>query len=167
MSTVHLHLMLNHIPVVGTLFLAALFAAGVVRRNAPLTRTALGSSVALALVALVVFLTGAPAEEAVEDLAGTSEAAIERHEAIALASMVLLGVVGAMSVVVLLWFRRRLEIPRAVAMTGLVASLATVGLMGVTANSGGQIRHSEIRAEGLRVVGDEQARARGHDDDDR
>ena len=145
MSLVHLHLMLNHIPVVGALFLVVLFTAGAVRGNATLVRTALWTCGALGVIALLTFLTGEPAEEAVEGLAGTSEAAIERHEDVALVATIMLGVAAAMSVAALARLRRRVEVPRWVGFAGVAGSLVVALAMGVTASLGGNIRHTELR----------------------
>ena len=65
-STAHLHLMFNHIPVLGAPFLALLLLIGLIRRSAELQRVALGLTVLLALVTIPIYLTGEPAEEQVE-----------------------------------------------------------------------------------------------------
>lgn len=54
----HLHLMLNHLPVLGTPALLALLAWGLAGRIPALTRGALWLAVALAVVTGVVYLTG-------------------------------------------------------------------------------------------------------------
>ena len=70
MSIVHIHLLLSHVPVVGTLFVLILFAAAMLLRETVPTRFALGCLAALAVVAVAVYFTGGPSEEAVEKLAG-------------------------------------------------------------------------------------------------
>ena len=55
MTIVHLHLLLNHVPVVGTLFALFLFAAAILLREAVSTRFALGFSAAIAVVAVAVW----------------------------------------------------------------------------------------------------------------
>lgn len=162
MSLVHLHLMLNHIPVVGALFLIVLFAAGVARGNATIVRVAFWTCVALAVVAVVTFLTGEPAEEAVEGIAGIHAAAVERHEDMALVATVLLGIGGVLSAAALWLTRRRETMPRWTGVAGLVGSLAVAGAMGVTANLGGQIRHSELGGTANAATGEA-----GDDHDDR
>ena len=147
MSIVHLHLMLNHVPVVGILFVVVLFAAALVRRNDTLARTALLTCVVLALVAVVVYFTGEPAEEAVEHLPGTSEAALERPESLALVATILLGIAGVASATTLVVLRRRLVVPSLVSATGLAASVLLAGVLAATASLGGEIRHSEIRGD--------------------
>lgn len=144
MSTVHLHLLLNHLPVIGTLFAIALLAFAALRGNATLARAALWTFAVLGAVGIAVFLTGEPAEEAVEGLAGVSEGIMERHEEAALAATVALAAFGALSVAALLWFRRHFS--RGAAALLLVLSLVPAGMMAWTANLGGQIRHSEIRS---------------------
>lgn len=141
MNWPHVHLMLNHVPVLGTVFGAVLLAYGVWRRNESWQRAALWTFAVAALVAIPVYLTGEPAEEAVEHLAGTGENAIEAHEQAALVSLVaieLLGVVAAVSVLVARLAQRG-------ARAALAIAFITVGLMTWTANLGGKIRRPELR----------------------
>lgn len=154
MSTVHLHLLLNHVPVIGALFALLLFAAAIFLRETVSTRFALGFSVAIALVAVVVYFTGEPAEEAVEKLAGVSERIIEQHEEAATLSTVAVSVFGGLALVALVIFRKR-TVPRWVGAAGFAGTIVLSGLMGWTANLGGQIRHSEIRSASLQQGGSE------------
>ena len=147
MSLVHLHLLLNHVPVVGTLFLLALFGAAFIRRDVTLARTALWTCVVIAAVTAAVFLTGEPAEEAVEGMAGISESALERHEDVALVALIAMIVAGLASAAALLAIRARAIGSRPVAASGLAMSLVLAGIMAVTANLGGQVRHAEIRGD--------------------
>ena len=65
----------------------------------------------LGAVAVVVFLTGGPAEETVEKLPGFSESLTERHEEIALVATVLMAAFGALTLSAL-WVYRRRTFPR-------------------------------------------------------
>jgi len=143
MNWAHLHLMLNHLPVLGTIFGLVLLAWGVVRRNEMLQRAALATFVFTALAAIPVFLTGEPSEEIVEDLAGTAEAAIEAHEEAAVIALIAIEALGATALAALLLFRKRV-VPRPLAGAALVFALATAGWMAQTANLGGRIRHAEL-----------------------
>lgn len=146
MSTAHVHLLLNHIPVIGVLIGFVVFAIGVWRRNDSWTRLALGLFAAVALVAVATMLTGESAEEAVEHLPGVSESLIESHEEAAKLAAIGAYVLGGISIVALLWIRRR-PLPRTLTVMVLPIVLVVTGLMAYTANLGGQIRHTEIRAE--------------------
>ena len=147
MSSIHLHLLLNHVPVIGTVLGVLLLAAGVARRSDEIGRVALWLFALLAGTSVLVFLTGEPAEELVEKLPGFSEALTERHEEAALVATVVMGLVGLFSLVVLAVFRKR-PLARWATPVALALSLGAAGAMGYAANLGGQIRHTEIRTAG-------------------
>ena len=163
MSSIHLHLLLNHVPVIGSVLGVLLLAAALARRSDELGKAALGLFTLLAAASVVVFFTGEPAEELVEKLPGFSEAVTERHEDVALIAVVAMGLTGLFCLVTLAVFRRR-PLARWVTPIALVASLGTVGIMGYTANLGGQIRHTELRASTAVVPGGDadQDEARRH-----
>jgi uncharacterized membrane protein len=145
MNGVHVHLLLNHFPVIGILIGLVVFTLGVWRRNDSWTRLALGLFAAVALVAAATMLTGEAAEGAVENLPGVSESIIGTHEDAAKLAAIGTYVLGAISLTALLWIRRR-PLPRALTVMVLPVVLLVSGLMGYAANLGGQIRHTEIRA---------------------
>ena len=143
MNVVHLHLLLNHLPVLGSLFALLLFA-GALYKRAVSVRFALWFAVGLGAVALTVYLTGEPAADRVEKLLGVTEKTIDAHEEAAELATIIAGVLGSLALIALLLFRRR-EVPRWVAAAGLIGTLVLSTAMGWTANLGGQIRHTEIR----------------------
>lgn len=147
MSWAHIHLALNHVPVIGLLLVLLLLAVASLRRSAELMRVSYGLLVLLAAATVVVYLTGEPAEELVKNLPGFSEALVEHHEEVALIATIGMGVLGLIALVGLIRFRApRIEAAwygRGV----LLLALLMGGLMAWTANLGGQIRHSEIRTD--------------------
>ncbi len=143
MSLAHVHLILNHLPIAGTIFAAVLFAIAFIRKSGLLERVALGFLVAFAVLAIPVYLTGESAEEAVEHLPGVLEATIGRHEAAAMASLVAMEIVGAAALVALVLFWQT-SVPRAIAAGLIGLTVITSGLFGWTGYLGGQIRHTEI-----------------------
>ena len=165
MSLVHIHLVLTHVPVLGTVFGLLLLLAALVWRSDHLRRAAFVSFVACALAAAPTCLTGEAAEEAVEDLPGVTDAQIERHEdiaAVALALSVTLGVIGLAGLVSA---ARAPRVSRASGYAAAFVGVVTAGVMAVTANSGGGIRHSEMHSTAAPVVPD--GRGREADDDRR
>ena len=80
MNPAHLHLMLNHIPVLGMAFGLALVSLALLRKSEELKRISLGFLIVIALLAIPAYLTGEPAEELVENLPGVSKSSIEQHE---------------------------------------------------------------------------------------
>ena len=145
MNPAHLHLLLNHVPVLGAIGLLLLFTIAFFRRDSSLGRLALALTIVVAGAAVAVFLTGEPAEELVEELAGINESAIEPHEEAARVATIAFGILGAAAAISLVAFRRR-ELPRWMMGVALLGTLGVSGLMGWTANLGGQIRHTEIGA---------------------
>lgn len=144
MNVLHLHLLLNHVPVVGAIFGVLLLALGLLRRSDELAKVSFGFLALLGVVSVAVFLTGEPAQEAVEKLPGFSEALVDRHEDAALLATIATGTVGALALAAMIIYRRR-ALPRWLTTLGLFCTVGASALMGYTANLGGQIRHTEIR----------------------
>ena len=145
MNPTHLHLMLNHVPVLGTAFGLGLLVFGLGRRSPELKKTALGVFVIVALLTVPVYLTGEPAEDGVKSLPGISKAFIEQHEEAASVAFTGIIVLGAAALTGLLLLQRGKMLPAWFFSLMLAASLIASGLMVWTANLGGQIRHTEIR----------------------
>jgi uncharacterized membrane protein len=144
MNAAHLHLMLNHLPVVGSLGTLLLLLLAMARRSTEVGRAAMMAMVLVAIVTVPTYLTGQPAEKRIEHLPGVTESVIEPHEdnaKIALAGALVLGVIALVG---LFGFRDR---PAPGWLTGLllILNLAVAVQFGRTASFGGQIRHTEIR----------------------
>ena len=155
MNSVHLHLLLNHVPVIGAVIGVGLLAVALLRRSSDLGKTAMVLFAILAATSVVVFVSGEPAEELVEKLPGFSEALTERHEEMAQVAMIAMIVVGVFSVIGLIVFWKR-ALARWVMPVALVLSMVATGIMGYAANLGGMILHTEIRSSlaGVPATGD-------------
>lgn len=146
MNAIHLHLMLNHIPVLGTAFGLGLLLYGLWRKSDELKKTALGVFALVAGIAVPVYLTGESAESDVAALPGVSKPIVEQHDeaaAVAFTGVLVLGIAAAVG---LFRFRRGRSLSAGFSLAMVVAALIVSGLMAWTANLGGRIRHSEIRA---------------------
>jgi len=144
MSFTHLHLLLNHFPVIGTIIGIGLLAVALLRRSSEIGKVSLGLFAVLGALSVIVYLTGEPAEEAIENLAGFSEAVTERHEEFALVATIALASLGALALSALAVFRRK-SLPRWITLASFGFALLTGGLMSYTAMLGGQVRHTEVR----------------------
>lgn len=164
MNITHLHLLLNHVPLLATVFGIGLLAVALWRRSEALQRAALTFFVVAALTAIPTYLTGEPAEDVVESLPGVTHQGIERHEEFAgwaLGGVLALGVVALIALAV---FRRHKTAPQWLGALMLVGAVLVTGMIGWTANLGGQIRHTEIRPEPS-AAGVPSAASRHHDKD--
>lgn len=170
MNQAHLHLLLNHVPVIGAIFCLLLLLVALLRKSDELKRVSLGGLVLVSLLTIPAYLTGEPAEKVVEHLPGVSEALIESHEKAALVAFITLLATGIVALGGLIWSRRRTALPGAVVTVALLLTAVTVGLMAYTANLGGQIRHTEIRAganSAAQSVESGSSNEKKHDDDER
>ncbi len=144
----HVHLMINHVPVIGIPGVMLLLIYTVVRKSEEVKMVAFGILVLLAIMTIGVYLTGQAAEDTVKKLPGFTEEAIGRHEDAADLSLILIEALGAFALVGLFFMRRSGTIPKWLVSLVLVFSLATAVIVGYAANLGGEIRHSEIRSPG-------------------
>lgn len=151
MSGAHIHLLLNHIPVLGVVFGLLIFLVAIVRQNPETVRIALGLFVLAGLASIMVFLTGEPAEELVEDLPDVMHAIVETHEEAGLIALIFAVTLGVVSLIEMFVFRQGL--PKWAVRGTLVLALVVGGVLAWTANLGGQISHPEIRNEAAITYG--------------
>lgn len=166
MNPAHLHLLVNHLPIVGALLALPLLALAIWRR------TDLGALRAAVLVLVLAAVgagasmrTGEEAEHAVEDLPWATETLIEEHEERAeLATWVTVAAALA-GVGLWAWSERKKAVPLG-ALLGLgLLSAASAGAMGWVGASGGVIRHEEIR-DGAQTGAPPRGEANEHEEDD-
>ncbi|HUI44944.1 MAG TPA: hypothetical protein VL122_02985 [Nitrospirota bacterium] len=141
----HVHLMINHFPVIGVLGGILLLIYALVRKSEEVKMVSFGVFVLIALITIPVFLTGEGAEEVVKHIPGVTETYIGRHEELAELTLVLMEILGVLSLAGLVLLKLRGAIPIIIVILVLVMSLITATFVGITANLGGQIRHTEIR----------------------
>lgn len=166
MNSVHLHLALNHIPVIGVGFAVLLLGYALLRNSREVIRIGLVALVFVGLVAIPVFLTGEPTEEIVEKLPGVSEAIIGQHESFAkyaLGAAIVSGLAAFVSLMFSFWNERMAIL---LAAATLLLALITGALMLATANVGGQIRHTEIRDTAPATQPAQQNEPAGEKEDD-
>jgi hypothetical protein len=145
MNWAHVHLMINHTPVIGIPGVILLLVYSLVRRSEEVKRVSFGLFVLIALMTFAVFFTGEAAQKVVKGLPGVTETYIGRHEEMAGYTLVLVEVLGVLALSGLAFLRRFGRIPNVIVILVLVTSLIAAAAAGLTANLGGQIRHTEIR----------------------
>ena len=161
MNLAHLHLVLNHFPIIGTLFGLGLFAGSFAGKNDELKRASLMVLAAVALLALPAFFSGIGAQGAIRRDPAVSTVLIERHEGAAILALFFMVITGALALVGL-WQSHRVSTGMRWSrnlMVTLLFSVVTAGLMARVGNTGGDIRHPEIRTaqEELTVTGAEES----------
>jgi uncharacterized membrane protein len=144
MNLAHIHLLLNHVPTVGTAIAIALLILSLIRKNDELKRAALEVFFIVALLTIPAYLSGVSAEKQIREREGVSLAMMAAHESAAVASLVLMQLAGAFAWFGLWKFRRTARWGTTALIGVLVLSALTMAVTVRTANLGGEIRHPEI-----------------------
>lgn len=143
MQAAYAHLVLTHVPLIGTLGAIVLLAVGLVFRNNAVARAGFLGLILAALVAIPTYLTGESAEEMVERVPGVFEPRVEHHADVAIFGLVTSLALGGIALVSLIAFRRR-PVPRAYLFILTLLSFIPFGALAWTANTGGKVRHTEV-----------------------
>ena len=145
MNLAHLHLLLNHFPIIGTVIGLGLFLVSLVGKNDGLKRASLIVFSGMALLAIPTFFSGAGAQGAIKGAPGVSEALIERHEGAAMLALLFMEITGALALAGLWQLHRTSKPARWNLSAVLFFSILTVGLMTRVGTTGSEISHPEIR----------------------
>lgn len=169
MNQAHLHLLLNHLPILGTLFGLLILTAGYIFKNISVKKTALGLFVLSAVMAVPAYLTGEGAEEIVENLPGVSENLMEEHEELANIFLWVVGVLGLLALGTFYADSNGKKITPILYAITLVVAIGAMIFAQQVGTSGGEIRHSEIRvgatANGLESPQEAELEEKEKDDD--
>lgn len=152
MNTTHLHLLLNHFPIIGTLMGCTLMLWGIIKNQNNIKIASSILLVLMAIIAIPVYLTGEPAEESVEKLPGVLESMIELHEDAASLAIWLMGITGVSALMALFLERQKSKIATNAFLATFIFSIICFAAMARTGYYGGQIRHTEINAGATTAV---------------
>jgi uncharacterized membrane protein len=144
MDATHLHLLFNHVGILGLLFSACILLVAILLKSGILKRTAMTGFVIAAVAAAVTMNTGEGAEETVEHISGVAEAAIHEHEEAAESTIWLVGVCGLLSLIGLIFYFLSRTMPAAFYGLLLLVSLVASAMIFNTGRLGGLIRHTEL-----------------------
>ena len=164
MNTAHWHLLLNHLPIVGTIIGTLILIAGYLFKGNPdVKRIALGVFVFSALFAIPAFLTGDGAEDAVEKMPGVTENAINVHEELGEIYLVILSILGVLSIFTFIMDARNSKFAPTLYVIALLISIGSFIYAKQVGTTGGEIRHTEIRSGAIQQQ--EHPMEQGHHED--
>jgi uncharacterized membrane protein len=146
MNGAHLHLLLNHLPIVGTYAAVLVLAGGYIFKSPVIRQTGLSIIVVAALLSVPAFLTGDPAEDVLKASGQANEKFIEVHEELAEGTLYVCIGCGTLALVALITSARKMRIANALTFMALITSIICSILWFRVGNSGGEIRHPEIRS---------------------
>nr|WP_315153624.1 hypothetical protein [uncultured Flavobacterium sp.] len=164
MNDAHLHMVVNHFPIIGTIFGFGILIVGLVLKNKTLINTSYVLFIVAGIFGAFSMGTGEGAEELVEDMPNIGKQIIHEHEELAEKLALLLYVVGGLSFAGL--FLNFKNHSKAKLLSFLILCISTVGLFLVqkVGASGGEIRHTEIRANANTTVNGSVKQSEEHDD---
>lgn len=146
MNEAHLHLVVNHFPIIGTILGLGILVAGLLLKNNSVKNTAFFLFIVAAIFAAVSMATGEGAEELVEDMPTIGHKIIHEHEEMAEKLAIALYVLAATSLAGLYLNYKKSAKSVLVTYLAVVIAIVAVFLGQQTGITGGEIRHTEIRS---------------------
>lgn len=147
MNEAHFHLIVNHVPIVGTLIGFLVLLSGFILKKPQIKNTALGIFIFSALLTIVAFFTGEGAEGIVEKLPGISETLIHKHEEYAELFQTIMLILGSVSLITMFLQFKKLSFYKYGFILVLMLSVGAIVISIYVGTSGGEIRHTEIRSD--------------------
>jgi uncharacterized membrane protein len=154
MNDAHLHMIVNHFPIIGTIFGFGFLVFGLVFKNKTLQNTSYVLFIVAAIFGALSMGTGEGAEELVEDMPNIGKQIIHEHEELAEKLALLLYVLGTLSLAGLYLNFKNHTKAKLLSFLILVIAAASLFLAQKVGTSGGEIRHTEIRENAITTVND-------------
>jgi uncharacterized membrane protein len=145
MNDAHLHMLVNHFPIIGLFFGFLILLFGIIRNNGTLKSTAYIIFIFCTIMGKVSMMTGDKAEHSVEKMAGFSGEYIHEHEEAAELFMKPLYVLGIVSILGLVFVVKKRSSEKIVSICVILIAAICLFLSKGVGTTGGEIRHTEIR----------------------
>lgn len=143
-SSAHLHLLVNHFPVIGYFIILVFLVYGIIIKQEKVKQFSMFMIVVLSLITILVFVSGNNAEGMVKGAEGVIEENIEVHQYAAVRSFIAMEILGGISLLMILYYRFKKPVPLSVTLIYLFLNLFVLWMMIYTSNQGGKIFHSEF-----------------------
>jgi|SRR5688572_6830664 len=144
MNGAHVHLLLNHFPILGSLFALCLLLYGIIIKSNSVIKAALLAMIVSSLFAIPTYLSGEDAEHVVDPVIGINDAALEEHEDASEFAFWGILMSGAIALGTLVGSRKSRPVPKTLLWVNVVMMIWVFSMMARTGLLGGQIRHTEI-----------------------
>ncbi len=155
MNLVHVHLLLNHFPIIGMIIGLGLFLLGLFMKSDDLKRASLLVMLGISILAIPTYMSGSGAQEIVCPTPEGAKvpppcpdknimrAAIDAHNDTAMAAFFVIEFLGVFAWLGLWQYRRLGKVTTANVAAIVLLSVITLGLMAAAGNTGGAVRHPE------------------------
>jgi uncharacterized membrane protein YphA (DoxX/SURF4 family) len=149
MTAAHWHLILNHLPIIGTTLCTFLLIAGLLLKNEQLKIIALALIIIMSVFGFIVHETGEKAERQLKNDATINQAMLEEHEEAAKPAFIVHNIAGLLSITGLLLYKRKKKAFNIIAVVIVALSLSAAGFMSYAGYLGGKIKHGELNSEAI------------------
>jgi hypothetical protein len=150
----HLHLVMNHVPTIGSVAALGVLLLGYMRRNEHLKHVGLEVLFIVALLTLPVYVSGVAGYHEIRNRPEVSVDAIKIHQDVALFGFGWMMIAGFAAWTALWTWRRHGRPGRGLVPISTLLLVMALVVMGRAANLGGEIRHPEILAGAAAPAGD-------------
>jgi len=144
MNTAHLHLMLNHLPMVGLGFAILFQLVAIAMKNTELKKISCWFYIIIGLLSILPIITGDGAHEILKTYPGIENDAIEYHETWAYIFFYGLMLTGILAIGALWFSRKNPDLMKKLSVAMLIIALVLLFFAYQTGTTAGKIRHPEI-----------------------
>src|SRR6516165_7867601 len=145
MNLAHLHIVLNHVPSLGSIAGLLLLAAGIYKKDEAIKQFAYGVLVLITMAVLPTYVSGAEAQRLVSKSPTYSAGMVQLHQNAAMITLLAMTAAGMFAWLGVWEYRRHSRSGPLTTMATLISTMAAVATVLVTASIGGKISHMEIR----------------------
>jgi uncharacterized membrane protein len=145
MNGAHLHLVVNHFPIIGSIFGLGILIAGILMKNNTVKNTSYFVFIVAAIFSAISMYTGEGAEHTVKDFPEIGRKIIHEHEEMAEKLAFVLYLLGLISIAGIYSNIKNHTKANLISYLALTVALVGVFLGKETGTTGGEVRHTEIR----------------------
>jgi len=145
MNLAHFHIILNHVPSLGSVAGLLLLVFGIYKKDEVMKQGACFVLVLITMAVLPTYISGAEAQRIIAKSPSYSPGIVQWHQNAAMITLLLMTAAGMFAWFGLWEYRRHAKVGSPTTMLTLISTMAAAASILVTANIGGSINHLEIR----------------------
>jgi hypothetical protein len=145
LNSAHIHIILNHVPSLGSIAGLLLLAVGIHKKDETIKQFAFGVLVLITMAVLPTYVTGAEAQRMIVKNPTYFAGQVQLHQNAAMITLLCMTAAGMFAWFAMWEYRRRNRSGSLTTMCTLISTMAGVASVLVTASIGGKISHPEIR----------------------
>ncbi len=147
MNDAHYHLIVNHFPIIGTIFGSGILIAGMISKSNAVKNVSYVVFIVTAIFAFLSLKTGGSAAGVVKGMPDITKEVIRNHAEVAHNLAYVLYVLAVLSIIGLYTNAENHSKAGLMAFVTLIVSFLAVFFAQHVGTSGGEIRHTEIRSD--------------------